>query len=754
MNRHGMCNKSKAFLILFLLAISHNVFTQNTIVEYEYWFNDDFNNSTITNVTPVKEFYLSTSISVANLSDGINVLNFRAKDSQGKYSVIASQYFYKIEPTSITNNHIVSYEYWYDDNFQNKISVNISPVEQATILAQLDVSGLSNGMHIFNFRAKDERGYYSSIGYQYFYKIEPTSITNNHIVSYEYWYDDNFQNKISVNISPVEQATILAQLDVSGLSNGMHIFNFRAKDERGYYSSIGYQYFYKIEPTSITNNHIVSYEYWYDDNFQNKISVNISPAEQATILAQLDVSGLSNGMHILNFRVKDERDYYSSIVYQYFYKKKFFTYTDNKIIAYKYWFDNDYNNLTLVNLPVPVDNLHLINLVNMTRVPKGIHTINFQFKDDANIWSVVTTDTIEKISLPIADFSYVVLSSNCDSTVIAFTDNSIDGDVYLWDFADGSTDTSKSPIHVFHNSGIHSVSLTVRDTITLSDSSKQMNILITGKTAHSFAVTSCDSYISPSGNYTYTTSGIYYDTIPNHWGCDSLITIDLNIVPLPNINLGNDTTVCGAGITLNAGSGFTSYQWSTGASTQLITVNSSDTYSVTVTNAQNCSNSDVINITISNISINLEQIGTDLVATIDPVVLGVYTWYTCDNQLVPNITTSNYQNAPVDECFYVIFTDEVNCEWISNEITVVTIDENVLLIASIYPNPATDAVYIDLLNDKLANIYVYDIVGKLVLSKKSDNSKIKLDVSQLSGTYILKIVTDKGQSVFRLIVTK
>lgn len=47
------------------------------------------------------------------------------------------------------------------------------------------------------------------------------------------------------------------------------------------------------------------------------------------------------------------------------------------------------------------------------------------------------------------------------------------------------------------------------------------------------------------------------------------------------INLGNDTTLCvGSVITLNAGSGFTSYDWSTGASTQSIQVSQAGTYNV------------------------------------------------------------------------------------------------------------------------------------------------------------------------------
>jgi len=214
------------------------------------------------------------------------------------------------------------------------------------------------------------------------------------------------------------------------------------------------------------------------------------------------------------------------------------------------------------------------------------------------------------------------------------------------------------------------------------------------------------------------TAGTYYDSLTTVNGCDSVYKLSLNVNSLPNINLGNDTIVCGAGITLNAGSGFTSYYWNTDETTQSINITNSGIYSVTVTNPQNCSNSDEINVTISNISINLEQVGADLIATLNPIVSGEYAWYTCDNQLVPNITTATYQNAPIDGCFYVIFTDEVNCEWTSNEVNVVSIQDNGMNIARVYPNPANDVVYIELINDKAVNIYLYDMLGKLILDEK------------------------------------
>ncbi|MCH2231167.1 MAG: hypothetical protein MK105_12565, partial [Crocinitomicaceae bacterium] len=49
-------------------------------------------------------------------------------------------------------------------------------------------------------------------------------------------------------------------------------------------------------------------------------------------------------------------------------------------------------------------------------------------------------------------------------------------------------------------------------------------------TSSSFTVNQCNSYTVPSGDETYTTSGVYMDTIPNAAGGDSIMTISANIL--------------------------------------------------------------------------------------------------------------------------------------------------------------------------------------------------------------------------------
>lgn len=54
-----------------------------------------------------------------------------------------------------------------------------------------------------------------------------------------------------------------------------------------------------------------------------------------------------------------------------------------------------------------------------------------------------------------------------------------------------------------------------------------------GVTTSSITVSDCQSYTSPSGNTIYTATGTYFDTIPNAQNCDSIITINLTLVNNP-----------------------------------------------------------------------------------------------------------------------------------------------------------------------------------------------------------------------------
>ena len=112
----------------------------------------------------------------------------------------------------------------------------------------------------------------------------------------------------------------------------------------------------------------------------------------------------------------------------------------------------------------------------------------------------------------------------------------------------------------------------------------------TSNTTGTISPVACDSYTSPSGNHTWTTSGTYMDTIPNAAGCDSLLTINLTI---NNSTSGSESvTACD------------SYTWSTNGTTYT----TSGAYTATLTNAVGCDSTATLNLTINNSTSGSESV--------------------------------------------------------------------------------------------------------------------------------------------------
>ena len=128
---------------------------------------------------------------------------------------------------SIKGQELAGYEYWFNSDYQNKVSITNS---QKEIKLSLDVSYFRQGMHYFNFRVQDSLGKWSPILTQYFYRISCDNIADNTLASYEYWLDSNYAEKKEV---PNTDGIANVDIDASKLPHGIHYFNFRAKDKMG-----------------------------------------------------------------------------------------------------------------------------------------------------------------------------------------------------------------------------------------------------------------------------------------------------------------------------------------------------------------------------------------------------------------------------------------------------------------------------------------------------------------------------------------
>lgn len=112
-------------------------------------------------------------------------------------------------------------------------------------------------------------------------------------------------------------------------------------------------------------------------------------------------------------------------------------------------------------------------------------------------------------------------------------------------------------------------------------------------------LTTTVSYVSYSWSTGATTQSIMASTSGTYWvsttdinGCTGTDTVTVNYVfgPTPTITVGGPLNFCqGGSVSLTCNPSGSSYLWSTGATTQSITVNTAGNYDVTLTDGNGCS---------------------------------------------------------------------------------------------------------------------------------------------------------------------
>ncbi|MCC7244254.1 MAG: T9SS type A sorting domain-containing protein [Saprospiraceae bacterium] len=97
--------------------------------------------------------------------------------------------------------------------------------------------------------------------------------------------------------------------------------------------------------------------------------------------------------------------------------------------------------------------------------------------------------------------------------------------------------------------------------------------------------------------------GFYSVTVSSALGCTGTAMIEIATASIvaPQVSIQGLTTVCNANSTiLNAGSGYSSYKWSNGSTTQNINVTQSGNYGVSVTDANGCTGKDQVSVNFGN----------------------------------------------------------------------------------------------------------------------------------------------------------
>ncbi|HLP19798.1 MAG TPA: PKD domain-containing protein [Chitinophagales bacterium] len=309
----------------------------------------------------------------------------------------------------------------------------------------------------------------------------------------------------------------------------------------------------------------------------------------------------------------------------------------------------------------------------------------------------------------------------CADIPAQFTDGTVStgGPItqWRWNFGDGGTSTQISPGHQYANPGSYNVTLISQNDKGCKDTAqKTINVLPAPVASYTtsatcigqpttFNNTSTGNVISYSwsfgdGNtaiqqspvHTYAAVGSYQVRliIATAEGCADTLQQLINVNPLPVINIPNDTTICPfTSVQLYSGGGV-SYQWSpptglnnpTGANPVATpTPPNAITYTVVVTDANQCINTDSVRISFH--AIPQVNAGPDTSVCLNPgnfqpsvqlnaTGAATYVWTPTTGLNNPNI--ANPVSTPTANTKYVVTGTDVNGCSITDSVNVFVLD--------------------------------------------------------------------------------
>ena len=289
---------------------------------FEYWFNDDFENRTGRALTPASQFQTVEDLDISNLNNGLNTISFRTKDNFGFYSSPTTIYFYKDDNLLDGPPDLTAYEYWFNNDYENRMETAFTPAEGQLLLTSVDAAALPEGVNVFNIRFKDEQGTYSITQSDIFYRKTLAPLTANNMVAYEYWFNNDYENRMETAFTPAEGQRLTTSFDAAALPEGVNVFNIRFKDEQGVYSVAQSQVFYKNSHAGLHSNKIYAYKYRIDDEnglarggdpLSGYTLVTLSePVNPALIDLDIDMSNIPKGSYLFLFSSLDSLGLWSA----------------------------------------------------------------------------------------------------------------------------------------------------------------------------------------------------------------------------------------------------------------------------------------------------------------------------------------------------------------------------------------------------------------------------------------------------------
>ena len=542
-----------------------------------------------------------TFVDVSQLSDGLHTLNIQL--GSGADAELRSFLFYKVSYGSV-GGYSMDYTCWFDQNDGDRQSGTLT-----NGILPLDVDGLSDGLHTLNILIGS--GTSAELHSYLFYKVSYDG-TAGYSADYTCWFDQRYDGR---QFGTLTNGTLL--LGTEGLTDGLHVLNMQIGSGS---SAELHSYFFYCMPHQLELSDTSTLLYHYAIDGQQRPTLQVTP-QNRMIHLELDVADLSIGLHSLKSCLMTGSGSSMALHQAYFYVQPI---GGEGLSRYEYWYNDDVDNPTVVDLDPVVDTLQLLTLLDVDTMivnssnfdfdPNGgdpiiypHNSITFRFWNNAlrittatrpfigqRMVSSMAPDTLERditkqIAAPGAgQIHWFKLVAGEGDSLVFRADRRCTMQLYA---PSGAMVMHASADSVLAWNGFSVWEcgvyyLAVHDAQGDGNMSVNYRYFVNPDRFSTTTVTACGSY--DWRDSTYTQSGTYTYHAYNDYGCDTTLVLVLTVKPLPNVTISGNSNICGEGSTTLTASGANTYFWNNNSTSATITVSDAGVYTVTGRGGNGC----------------------------------------------------------------------------------------------------------------------------------------------------------------------
>ena len=225
-----------------------------------------------------------------------------------------------------------------------------------------------------------------------------------------------------------------------------------------------------------------------------------------------------------------------------------------------------------------------------------------------------------------------------------------------------------------------------------------------------------------------------------------------------SLSIGTDKNICEGDSVQISSPTFSSYQWSTGDTSQGVYFDTTaSNISVNVLNISGCmARSDTVNVTWHPLPIKPTVVVNGNDTLVYSTTLNLQ-WFYNTNALTGEVDTMHL--ALNNGAYYVEVTDGFGCSAVSDTVTLtaVGIEKSTTNSLSIYPNPTTGRLIIELADNEFQSLRVINLLGEVLMDRKISNQEnmIELELAQFAeGVYYLQLNSREEKYLQKLILLR